>query len=142
MRARRTGGTGAVIAAILALAVTACQTLPSAEPLIDGPSLAQALQTETGIRLESHVASQQPALANLPYSYTGVRQDETLLVLVFDSAAAAVQVTGGARRADGATQLLRRRNVVVFYKQDIEGPYQTTGIAAALRASDPQAGTE
>lgn len=97
-------------------------TLTSREPVIDGAWLANALEVQLGVQVEE--VPQAPMAGNLHNVravYSARSVNERLLAVVFDSAAATVQVLGvqgGGNRVPGLGRLFRHNNVVVIYQHD------------------------
>jgi len=98
-----------------ALLATAC-SLPS-QPAFINPGSAQRIAEHTfGLPLRQLSQPDTPSLANIVATYSGSRNRTRVIVIVFDSALATRQLTGGTSTAvTGSQTLVRSDNVVLMY---------------------------
>jgi len=135
--------TRAALSACMAasLAASIGCALPARAPVVDGPALAQTLQTRLGISLHEVPAPSTAAnLHDVRAVYFGRSVNERLSAVVFDSAAATVQILGarGAHRLPAPGRLLTHNNVVVIYQHDA-GTLSRLKLVQAALAATPEA---
>ena len=128
----------AVAAALLvSLALAGCR-LPERESVLEHSDVATRLEASLGIRLaERWNADYADALPDVETSYLGETKSERLLVVVFRSARAPVQLLGTDAPRTRDPQALRHRNVVVLYTHARGAPSRANTITAALRGVPP-----
>jgi hypothetical protein len=115
-------------------AVAGCSELKS-ESVIAPAAVRDAVQSELGASLSRTAAvSSVAALTDVTATYALRTTNERVLVVVFCSREATVQLTGSAKPADG--RLVIVRNVVAVYDHD-RGTVDRLGeLRAALRRLD------
>jgi len=117
-------------AAAIALAV-ACGPLPSDALPISPDGARIAVAEELDVTLERQTSTDSPTLVNVVATYSGAAPDgASVLIVVFDSAAATVQITG---RAQEEATVVQEANVVVLITPGDEEAARRVG--AALRAA-------
>ena len=126
-------------AAILLLAICGglggCRAL-RAETVIAPEAVRDAVQSQLGVEL--YVAPTVAGVATLTdvdATYAATTASERILVVVFDSREATVQLTGSAR-SDGALVVVR--NVVAIYDHDRGTISRLSELRTALRTLDAQ----
>jgi hypothetical protein len=105
--------------------------------LIDAARVRQVLERRLRVPLtERPPLDVSPGMANVEATYEGQAGGHVLLVVVFDSKDATVQVARGAGESFGGSgQVLRRDNVVVLYTHRRGTADRGREVAAALAAS-------
>jgi hypothetical protein len=110
--------------------------LPGNETLLAGPPLAQEIGGRLGIPLKKTPGLDSTAvMANVEATYSGRSTNERILLVVFDSSAATVQLTRRQRRRDGNVDVVVRRNAVVLYEHERGTISRLAQIRAALDRS-------
>jgi hypothetical protein len=133
-RAGRLGLLGAVLVLAAALlAVADYRLLPPDRPL-DGPRARERLERGLGIHLSSvPPVATAAGMANVDATYSGQLAGHRLLVVVFDSDHAPVQIAGRARDSFGVNgRAFRWKNVVVLYDHEFGTPSLSPIVAAVL----------
>lgn len=117
-----------------ALAVTGCAALPDREIHLEHDTVAVTVQEASNTTLQPASPAYAPALVNVERSSSGRDDDsETLVTLVFDTAAAARHFTDGRRVGPSGTTVISHRNVVVLYAPRVGGPDRRDAIETSLR---------
>lgn len=124
-----------VLFVVVASLLAGCEAgLPRAERLIEARPLTSSLQGATGIVLTENEAASSDGQANLVGSWSGGTEFENLLVLVFDSSAAAdLFMPEHQAIADGVV-VFRRLNVVILYERAERAPNRTLVVRRTLDA--------
>jgi hypothetical protein len=104
--------------------------------LIDAARVRQVLERRLRVPLtERPPLDVSPGMANVEAAYGGEAAGQVLLVLLFDSKDATVQVARGAAGSFGGSgRVLRRDNVVVLYTHRRGTADRSREISAALAA--------
>lgn len=101
--------------AMFVLALTGCPGTQDTT-IVGGERVRSAIATELGLALEPLPKIEVTStLANVIDIYSAPAPNEGVLVVVFDSAAATVQILGDNAGVPGG-HVLRRENVVVLYR--------------------------
>jgi hypothetical protein len=117
------------------LALGGCADLQVQERIVAPSSIGPVVERTTGVRVTEQPLPDRPSLVNLLATFVGARGGRGVTVLVFDGRRATRQALGSASDAapDPATTAIRDRNLVVFYRGDLEGGRRLKRGLAALR---------
>lgn len=123
-----------LLATCAAVAVAGCSELKS-ESVIAPTAVRDAVQSALGASLSPTAAvSSVAALTDVTATYALRTTNERILVVVFASREATVQLTGSAKPADG--RLVVVRNVVAVYDHDRGTVNRLGELRTALRRLD------
>jgi hypothetical protein len=133
MRMRRRGA--AILLLAICVVLGGCRAL-RADTVIAPEAARAAVQSQLGVELYvAPTVASVAALTDVDATYAATTASERILVVVFDSREATVQLTGSAR-PDG--ELVVARNVVATYDHD-RGTTDRIGVLRrALRELDAQ----
>lgn len=121
----------------LALAAGGCG-FPQGERLLSPTAVADRLQQALSVELTRvPKVSGIAAFPDVKATYAGRSSNERILVVVFDSAAATVQLVGERSPPGTGIDALRHRNVVVLYQPDPGTLTRASDLASALRSVAP-----
>jgi hypothetical protein len=133
MRSRRRGA--AIVLLAICVALGGCRAL-RADTVIAPEAARAAVQAQLGVELYTAATVASVAtLTDVDATYAATTASERLLVVVFDSREATVQLTGSAR-SDG--DLVVVRNVVAIYDHDRGTISRLSELRTALRTLDAQ----
>jgi len=124
------------------LLVTICAALAGctaleAQSIIAPTAVREAVQSRLSVALtEASAPDSVAALTDVQISYALRTTNERLLVVVFDSNEATVQLTGAARSPDSDVVVVR--NVVAVYDHDRGTISRLAQLRSALRSLDRQ----
>jgi hypothetical protein len=124
----------AVLVLAAALLAVADYTLLPRERLMDAASVRQRLERGLDIRLSSvPPVATAAGMANVDATYSGHLAGQRLLVVVFDSEHAPVQIARPRRASFGVNgRVIKWRNVVVLYDHELGTPNRAPLVSAVL----------
>jgi hypothetical protein len=101
--------------------------------LISGPPLAREIERSLDVPLARVPRVESTSVMfNVVQTYSGTSANERLLVLVFDSAAATVQITASRSARGRDMAVIARKNAVVLYQHKNGTASRATTIRSAL----------